>query len=405
MSNTFLTPSMITLEALSVLKNNLTFTKLVNRRFDDKFGVEGAKIGDTVNVRKPPRYVGRTGAAISVEDIKQTSVPVQLSTQYGCDINFTSKDLLLSIERFSEDILGPAVATIANKIDYDGLQLYKSVPNVVGAAGTVPQSTTCALTYLQAGVALSNNAAPVDDKRSLVLTPTMEAYAIDGLKGLFNAQKELSEQYRKGRMGTALGFEWYMDQNTGTHVAGPQGGTPLVNGASQTGATLSTKGWTAAAAARLVKGDVFTVAGVYAVNPQSRQSTGSLQQFVVTADFSSAADGTGSVSIFPSIVTSGATQTVTASPADGAAITVFATASQATPQGLAFHRDAFTFACADLPLPKGVHMAARMSDADLGISMRLISAYDINTDQFPTRLDVLGGWTALRPELACRIAS
>lgn len=396
---------MITLEALRVLKNNLTFTRLVNRQYDDEFGKDGSKIGDTINVRKPPRFLGRTTAALSVEDITQRSVPVQLNTQYGCDVTFTSKDLLLSIERFSEDILGPAVASIANKIDFDGLALYKTVPNVVGTPGVVPQGTSTAITYLTSGVALSNNCAPVDDKRSLVLTPTMEAYAIDGLKGLFNAGGELSKQYIRGKMGTALGYEWYMDQNVATHTAGPQGGTPLVNGATQTGAALVTKGWTAAAAARLVKGDVFTIAGVYQVNLQNHQSTGQLQQFVVTADFSSDASGNGSVAIFPSITTSGSLQTVTASPADGAAITVFAAAGTATPQALALHRDAFTFVCADLPLPRGVHMASRMSDKDLGISMRLVSAYDINTDAFPTRLDVLGGWAALRPELACRIAS
>ena len=402
MANTLLTISMITREALRVLENNLTFTKTVNRQYDDRFGVEGAKIGTVLNVRKPPRYVGRTGSAISIEDATETQVAVTLDTQFGVDISFTSEDLALKIDDFSKRFISPAVATIANKIDHSGLALYKGIYNSVGTPGTTPNAL---LTYLQAGVKLDDNAAPMDGDRSVCITPMMQATIVDALKGLFQQSSAIASQYRRGQMGTAIGFDWYMDQNCNTHTVGPLGGTPLVNGASQTGASLITDGWTASAASRLKEGDVFTVAGVYSVNPQSRQSTGSLQQFVCTADKSSDGSGNLTATISPSITVSGAFQTVTGSPADNAAITVIGAASTVSPQGLLHHKDAFTLAMADLPLPQGTDMAARVSDSQLGMSIRMIRDYDITTDKFPCRLDVLFGWATLRPELACRIQS
>ena len=400
MANAFLTISMITREALRVLENNLTFTKGVNRQYDSRFGVEGAKIGTVLNVRKPPRYVGRTGSAISIEDAVETQVAVTLDTQFGVDISFTSEDLALKIDDFSERFINPAVATIANKIDHSGLALYKDIYQSVGTPGTTPNAL---LTYLQAGVKLDDSAAPMDGQRSVCITPLMQATMVDALKGLFQQSSAIASQYRKGQMGTAAGFDWFMDQNVNSHTVGPLGGTPLVNGASQTGASLITDGWTAAAAARLKQGDIFTIAGVNSVNPQSRQDTGVLQQFVCTADKSSDGSGNLTATISPSIVTSGYGQTVTGSPADNAAITVVGAASTVTPQGLAAHKDAFTLAMADLPLPKGTDMAARVSDDQLGMSIRMIRDYDITTDKFPCRLDVLFGWATLRPELACRV--
>lgn len=400
MANTLLTISMITREALRVLENNLTFTKGVNRQYDDKFGVEGAKIGTVLNVRKPPRYIGRTGTAISIEDATETQVAVTLDTQFGVDITFTSEDLALKIDDFSQRFITPAIATVANKIDTAGLALYKDIYNSVGTPGTTP---TALLTYLEAGVKLDNGSAPLDGQRSVVVTPLMQATIVNALKGLFQQSSAIATQYRKGTMGTAAGFDWLMDQNINTHTVGPLGGTPLVNGSTSSGATsLVTDGWTASAAARLKKGDIITITGVNGVNPQSRQSTGIQQQFVVTADVSSDGSGNLTAAISPAITSSGAFQTVDALPADNAAIQTQVASTQC-PQGLAHHKDAFTLAMADLPLPQGTDMAARVSDSQLGMSIRMIRDYDITTDKFPCRLDVLFGWATLRPELACRI--
>jgi hypothetical protein len=400
MANADLTISMITKESLRVLENNLTFAKGVNREYDSQFGVSGAKIGDTINIRKPARYVGRTGAALSVEDHTETSVPLQLNTQFGVDISFTSKELALSIDEFSDRIIKPAMATVANKIDRDGLALYKQVFSAVGVPGTTPSTF---LAYLQAGAKMDFQATPRDGMRSLVIDPNAQALTVDALKGLFQSSEQIKNQYESGNMGKTGGFKWSMDQNINVHQVGPLGGTPLVNGAAQTGASLISNGWTAAAALRLKQGDIFTVAGVNAVNPQTRTSTGQLAQFVVTADSSSDAGGNITIPIFPSIVTTGAFQTVDVSPAAGAAITVLGAANTQSPANLAYHRDAFVLGCADLQLPKGVDMAARISDKQLGLSARMVRAYNINTDAFPCRFDVLYGWKAIYPELACRI--
>ena len=399
MSNTLLTISQITNEALAVLENQLTFTKHINREYDDQFAREGAKIGQTVNVRKPARFEGRRGATINVEGFQETSVPVTLDTQYGCDVSFTTKELTLDIDTFSERVLKPQIATVANMIDRDGLLLYKDVYNHVGTPGTTPSTN---LTYLSAGVKLDNEAAPIDDQRTCVINPLAQATIANANLSLQNPAKTISDQYMSGRMGRALGFKFEMDQNVVAHTIGAYSGTPLVNGAVSSGSTIVTDGW--GASVSLKQGDIITIAGVNAVNPQNRQSTGELRQFVVTADATADGSGNMTISVSPEIVTSGQNQTVDAALANNAAITVFGAASTVTPQNLAFHRDAFTFACADLELPSGVWMAKRVTSKRLGMSMRVVKAYDITNDRAPMRIDVLGGWKTLRPELASRVS-
>lgn len=402
---------MITNEALRILTNNLTFTRYMNRSYDSSFGVEGAKIGTTLNVRNPIRYLGGEGPALSIEDITETSVPVVLNRQPHVGITFTSQDLKLNIDDFSRRIIAPAVASIANKIDFAGLQLYKQVYNFVGVPGTIPADLDV---YLNAQTALNNNATPQDGQRNFILTPAMEAKIVFALKGLFQSSTQIKEQYEKGKMGTAAGGDWSMDQNCATHVVGTVGtGNPLVNTSNQVGSSIVTDGWVASIANTLRVGDIVQFAGVFQINPQNRQSTGVLQPFVVTADCDSDSGGNITIPISPAIVPAGAYQNVSALAADNAIITVFGigTASFAgltavsTPQGMLFHPDAFTLACADLPLPGGVDNAARASDPDIGLSLRMIRQYSIMTDQWPCRVDVLFGVAALRPELACRICS
>ena len=407
MANTLLTISMITREALRILENNLTFTKYVRRDFDDSFGRAGAKIGTVLNIRKPPRYVGRVGQGLQIEDATETSVPLTLNTQRGVDIAFTSQDLALSIDDFSDRFVKPAIANVANFIDFDGMGQYGNVYNEIGTPGTVPAAL---LTYLQAGQRLDEEAAPRDNARALVISPAMQATIVDTLKGLFQSSQDIAEQYEKGTMGQVIGFKWSMDQNTRTQQVGAYGtSAPTVTVAGQTGNSILTTGWTATTQV-LNQYDVITFAGVFAVNPQNKQSTGSLRQFVVTANVTSTGGGTATIPISGpgglGIVTAGAFQTVTNSPAAGAVITVSgASGVGPSPRGLAFHKDAFALGCADLPLPGGVDMASRVSDKQLGMSIRLVRAYDINTDRFPCRLDILYGWTTLYPELAVRVAS
>ena len=402
MPNILLTISMITREALRVLENVLVLAKYVRRDFDDKFAVEGAKIGSTLNIRKPPRYTVRIGQALAIQNATETQVPLSLDTQSGVDIEFSSQDLALSIDDFSERFIYPAIAAVANDIDARGLLLYRDIYNAIGTPGVVPASM---LLYLQNKQRLGEEAVPMDGLLSMVVTPGMEAVIVNALSGLFQESTKIAEQYAKGTMGRALGFKFSMDQNIATHTSGvfTTGSTPLTNGANQTGNSLITDGW-AASTAIFSRGDVFTL-GINAVNPQSRADTGALRQFVVTDDVTSSGAGAATIPIEPAMTLTGPFQTVAALAADGVALTMLGAESTASPQGLGFHKDAFVFASADLPLPGGVDKAARVSDKQLGMSLRMIRAYDINSDNWPCRLDILSGWATLYPELACRMVS
>jgi len=418
MANNLLTISKITNEALMVLENELTFTSEVDRNYDDQFAVVGGKIGNTVNVRRPGRFIGTTGPALNVEDFNETSVPVTLSTQFHVDTQFTTQDLALSLDMFSDRVLKPAVAAIANKIDRDGLVMAtQNTANIVGTAGTPP---TGLITYLTAGAYLDAEGAPRDGRRACIIEPFTSATIVDSLKGLFVPQEAIGEQYRKGLMGRdSAGMNWKMDQNVVSQTFGSNSTTTVTGSVATTTATgFLTSGWasssnisiTAANTGNLVLnvGDTFTIAGVYAVNPQNRQAYGSnkLRNFVVKSAATIASGSSATVTVSPAVITAGQFQNVSIpSTSATAAITQFNSTGTVSPQNIIMHRNAFTLAVADLELPEGVHFAGRASDKEIGLSMRVVRQYTINNDSIPTRLDVLYGWSPLYPELACRVAA
>jgi hypothetical protein len=412
MANNLLTISKITNEALMVLENELTFTSEVDRNYDDQFAVVGAKIGNTVNVRRPGRFIGTTGPALNVEDFNETSVPVVLSTQFHVDTQFTTQDLALSLDMFSDRVLKPAIAAIANKIDRDGMSMATlQTANIVGTAGTPP---TGLITYLTAGAYLDSEGAPRDGRRSCIVEPFTSATIVDSLKGLFVPNDRIGSQYEKGLMGRdSAGMNWKMDQNVVSQTFGSFAGTAVEN--TTTGTGFLTSGWassstislTATGTVSLNAGDVFQIAGVFAVNPQNRQAYGTnkLRNFVVKQAVS-ATDGTMSVVVSPAVITAGQFQNVSIpTTSSTAAITFFNKTGTVSPQNIIMHRNAFTLAVADLELPEGVHFAGRASDKEIGLSMRVVRQYTINNDSIPTRLDVLYGWAPLYPELACRVAA
>jgi len=414
-SNTLLTIGMITNDALAVLENELTFTRKVNRQYDKQFGISGAKIGDTLNIRKPVRYLGRRTPTLQVQGSTESTVPLTLTTQYGVDMSFTSADYALSIDLFRERFIKPAVAQIANMIDYDGLQQYKNIYNTVGTPGATPSTNAV---VLAAGVKLDNEAAPMGD-RSLCMNPDMQAAVVNANTALFNPTSEISSQYIKGSMGKAMGFEWYMDQNIavhtiGTYAANVAGDAVTNTNAVSSGSSVVTGGWTAGDV--LNAGDVITFGtlttnGVFAINPQNYQSTGQLRQFTVTSLATADGSGNMTINVSPAIVfnTSAVPNpfaTVTSSTntiAATAVLKVFGASATPTPQNMAFCKDAFTFATVMLPKMPGVDNGIATSEK-LAMSIRIIDGYDIINDRKITRLDLLGGWATLRPELGCRIA-
>jgi len=418
MANNLLTISKITNEALMVLENELTFTGEVDRNYDDQFAVVGAKIGATVNVRRPGRFVGAIGPQLVVEDFNETSVPVTLSTQFQVSTQFTTQDLALSLDMFSDRVLKPAVAAIANKIDRDGLAMATlQTANIVGTAGTPP---TGLITYLTAGAYLDSEAAPRDGRRSCIVEPFTSATIVDSLKGLFVPNDKISEHYKKGLMGTdSAGMRWRLDQNIVSQTFGNNSTTTVTGSVATTTATgFLTSGWASSSTItvtaantgtlNLNAGDTFTIAGVFAVNPQNRQAYGSnkLRNFVVKTTVAIASGASGSVVVSPAVITAGQFQNVSIPTTSAtAAITQFNSTGTVSPQNIIMHKNAFTVAMADLELPEGVHFAGRASDKDIGLSLRVVRQYTINNDSIPTRLDVLYGWAPLYPELACRVAA
>jgi P22 coat protein - gene protein 5 len=410
MANTVLTPTMITNEAVIVLENQCNGVRFFDSQYSDQFAKEGAKIGATLNVRKPPRYIGRQGSTLSVEDQTETQVPLVLTTQFGVDVQFNSQELTLSLQDFSKRVLMPQMAVIRNRIDRDCLLQAMVTPNEVGLPGTPPATLGALLAVRQR---LLEMAAPDDGQIYLLLGPAANTSLVNGLSTLFNAPSKITQNYNEGIIADAGGLQIAIDQNVWTQTVGPLGGSPLVNGAGQALTTgwaysqnLLTKGWTASGA-RLNAGDIFTIGsgatGVFSVNPQNRASTGVLQQFVVLAASASDGSGNSTVPILPAIISAGQYQNVSQSPADSATINVLGTASTQYVQNLGFHKSAYTIAFADLVLPKGVDMAERK--VYKSISLRVVRAYDINGDRFPSRTDVLYGTRAIYPELGCRLTN
>lgn len=390
MSNTILTPTAVTREALRILHQNLVFAKNVNRQYDDSFATSGGKIGDSLKIRLPNQYTVRTGKTIQAQDTSETSVTLQIATQKGVDVNFSSKELTLDIDDFSDRILKPAMARLAAEIESDGLAEYANVYNSVGTAGTTPAT---ALVALQAGQKLDEFLVPRDGMRKLILNPAGNAAMVDGLKGLFHSGDKLEDQYERGLMGKdVLGFDWYTSSHIKSLTTGSDHTTVTVNDASiASGDTSFTT-----AGGTVTVGTVFTIADVLAVHPETKSAYSYAKQFVITAVNGN--DWTFS----PAYISTGATQNVNALPVTGAAITLVGTASTSYPQNLAYHKDAFTLVTADLEdVSKYGAWSARQSYD--GVSMRVARQYDINNDNVPCRLDILYAWKTVRPELACRI--
>ena len=389
MPNTLLTPTAVTRESLRILHQKLNFVGNVTRDYDDSFAKSGAKIGDTLKIRLPNQYTVRSGATLSAQDTVESSVSLQVGTQKGVDLNFTSVDLTLSLDDFSKRIIEPAMAVLAASIESDALSMYKDVNQSIwngGAAATYNKA-------LDTRIRLQNSLAPVSD-RTMLLDPLAMGDVVKDTKSLFNDQSAIAKQYREGAMGRVAGYDWYENTLMPSHLRGDANGSYVCN--TSTGITSGTATITLSAGSGTIKkGDVFTIAGVNEVHPETKVDTGRLQQFVATAD------GTTSVAVYPTPVTSGAKQNIVINSAGaGKAVVVAGTASTAVQTGLAFQKGAFAFATADLVMPEGVDWAAR--EVYDGISMRIVRAYDINNDKFPCRLDVLYGYKTIRPELAVR---
>jgi hypothetical protein len=454
-----LTMSYITNESLVVLENELVLANRVTREYSDEFAQTGAKIGNTVNIRRPPRYIGTYGPPLNVEDTFETYIPVVLNYQFHVDVQFTTQDLALSMDMFKKRILRPQIATVANRIDSDSAQYYTySTATNLGTVGIQPSSFKI---FSDARAYLASEACPTEGEKNCVLDPITMSSVTDAFKGLFNPQAKISEYNEKGMVAKNFaGLDWWEDQNILSFKTGAMTGlttttTGLYQSATGTTAIL-TSGWAqqgtivlggftaSAGTAALTVGDTIQFAGVYPVNPQNRLQYGRTpKQFVILppGGFASPPNGAATTGIYfaPATLTNGTFNNLTGVySTDGsgfvqvtigeciilggqfqnctgtmtAGTTTFSanggTAAQVggvtSPQGLVFHKYAYALAFADLPLPRGVEFAARAyDDEDVGMSIRLVSQYTINNDSEPTRADVLYGPASIYRQLGIRI--
>lgn len=393
MANTLLTPDEITMESLRVLHQQCNFIGSIDKQYDDSYAKEGAKIGSSLRIRLPNQYTVTTGAALQAQDSTEESVTLNVSTQKHVGMKFTSDDLTLDIDKFSERYIQPAVSVLAANIEADALNMYKDVYQIADQDATAFDLDT----VLYGRQILNEALAPMDNSRTALLSSAQTRKMVDSVSGLFQDSSTIAKQYKTGVLGKTAGFDFYENTLVPVHTTGTAAKTTgyTVNGASQTGSSVTIQ----TGSTTFLEGDIVTFAGCFRVHPESKASTGVLQQFVVTADSGASAT---TLSISPSIVTSGAKQNVSASPTDsGAVVKVGAGASETLQSNMVYHRDAFTFATADLIMPKGVDFASR-KNMD-GISLRIIRDYDINNDTMPCRIDVMYGYKTLRPQLAARL--
>lgn len=381
---------------------------------DSSFAQRGAKIGNVLNIRKPWRPVGRVGPVANFEGINEDFATLTLSHYYGVDMNFSMEDMTLSMDDFRPRFVVPAVTKIGNYVDEIGMQLVNQVPWMVGTPGVTPNAL---LTYTRAGAILTEEGFPrnnFEDMRTLLLAPESMAVIADANRGIFNPQGTISDQNRTGLMSLASGWSWFEDANVTSHTVGAGvggGGAPQVDALGAGGTTLVTSAW--GAGGGLNQGDIITIAGVNAVNPQSRANTGRLRQFVVTADVTPDGGGNATIPISPAFIGPDAFgnpqqfQTVNTVLVPSPLLTLVGTPGTVSPQNLGFYRDAITLGMADLEMPAGVPADAkeRVSDPDSGISIRLVQYYNGVNDIAGARLDVIFGYCLTYPTGAVRIAA
>jgi hypothetical protein len=412
-NNIILTPSVFAKGVLMNLGGYLSVCRNMTKEYSAAFAKANAKIGDTISVKKPQRFQATRGLLYQPQPLANTKVSITVGDVTGVHFEWDGVEKTLAIEDAQENYFKPAAIALSHQVNADAAQFCaQNTYNAVGTPGITPSTVA---TYLSAGDKIVQLGLPPQEDLTCIVNRKFSSSYVVGQSTLFNPAGQISSMVTKGAMAdNTLGYRFERDQTIYTQTVGPLGGTPLVDGTgtvtsdggSNGTIALSTKGWTAAAASRLLVGDRFTIANVFSVHPQTRQSTGDLLQFVVKIAFSSDGSGNGAVTVAPGITPSGQYQNVTAAPINGAAITVFGAAGTVSPQALLMHKNAFAFVSVPLenPGPNGVEMATTQTDPETGISISLVRFFDGVNRISGTRFDMLTGFGILYPEMSCVIA-
>ena len=413
MPNTILTPDIILRKCLQVLHAKLNFIGKINRQYDSQFASAGGKIGESLRIRLPEKYVVKTGATLQVQDSTEQYTTMTVATQKHVGMKFTTRELTMSIEDFTERKIVPAMSMLASSVEADALSMVLDIYNQVGTEGTVPQTLKV---FGDARAKLNQYLAPMDQNRTMLLTSAVSSTLVDKISTLFHDSAEISRQYREGIMGRAMGFTFAENDllptlTNGTRVVSAGQVVDVSAGWVDGSTTLKITGGTSAGT--ILAGEILTLGGaagngIYAVHPETKTAYPWLQQFVVTTG-TTLSSGGGTISIYPAPTLTGPYQNISVTPVNGTTSVNFVNAtyngsgaaSNAISTLIGFHKDAFAFVSADLEMPSGVDFAARkVMD---GISMRIIRQYDINNDTIPARIDVFYGYKTIRPELAVRV--
>lgn len=410
MANSILTINMITREAVRLFKNSNLFIQNIDKQYDDSFAVDGAKIGSSLRIRLPSDYTVRQGPAMSLQDTTEQFTTLNVTTQSGVDVPFTSAERTMSLDDYAERVMAPLINNLAGDVAKTVMLGSEGgacnfVNNVDGAGNTTTPGST---QFLLANAVLDDNSADMMS-RMVVNDPTTDALTTVSLQGLLNPATDISQQYRTGMMKSGLGYDkWFRDQTVIKHTTGSFSAGGTVNG-SQSTSTSGGNLLVNAITGTFKKGDIVTIDGVNAVNRVTKQSLGTLRQFVLTADVVTTST---LLPLYPGIVAppvgapAGTTvqyQTVDALPVNGAQVRLVNKAGEVYRKSIAFIKKAVTMATADLVLPrKAVEEAARAVYD--GVSMRVLTDYLPNSDQLATRVDVLYGFLYIRPEWLCVVA-
>ena len=413
-TNTTLTADIIAKEALMHLDNNLVFAKQVFRGYENDFAkkVNGYEVGETISIRRPTDFTVRTNATMSTQDVTEGKVALTVNQRRGVDFEFTSQDLTLKIGELGERVIKPAMIQIANSVDTFVAGLYSSVPNWVGTSGQVVNSFA---DFAKAPERLDEMAVP-RDTRSAILSPA-DHWALLGSQTSLYMQDVAKGAYRKGSLGDIGGVDTFMSQNVLTHTAGTRTNALIDQSLTTSTTTYSSVKDTMVQTIHMdglgttktiKKGDVFTIADVYAVNPVTKAALPFNKQFVVVSDVSSDAVTTGDADIVisPPLIWTGAFQNVAVTSGvtdlNDKVVTWVQAAGAADRQNLVFHKNAFALAMVPLVSPPGAVDVSRQSYK--GTSVRIIPVYDGTNDISKWRCDILFGGAAIDPRLATRLS-
>jgi hypothetical protein len=411
MSNTYLTIDMITAEAVMLFKNSNLFIMNMDTQYDDQFAIDGAKIGDTLRIRLPSDFVVTDGPAMQLQDNTQQYTSLTVSSQKNVATPYSTAERTMSIDRYSELVVAPMVNALCGKVASTVMRgseggVCNLIANTDGSGNIISPTMD---QFTGANAILDDQGATMMDRRC-VQDPTSDARTVSSLAGLLNPVTEISSQFRSGMMKSGLGFDrFFRDQTVIKHTTGTFSAGGTVNGGGQTTSTSGGNITVNAITGTLRKGDIVTFANVNAVNRVTKESLGTLRQFVVTADVATTAT---TIPIYPGMIgpvgglAGGADQqyqTVDALPINGAAMVLVTPASSVYRKSLAYTQKAVTMASADLVMPKKAVEEASRTSYD-GVSMRMLTDYLPLTDQLATRLDVLFGFKYIRPEWLCVVA-